>query len=292
MLWPSTVIGAGAGFAIASIPGALLGALLGQAMDRRMQLHSWAHVRERLGGRPVLRDDEVLFVLLGRLAKSDGRVGEGHIQQARQEMYRLEMGEPERRRAIAAFNRGKNGKDRLGNYLLRLKQQPHAAEGMLRACWRMAWADGRAGRHERELLLDWGQKLGWSAAKSRRWPWSMNLSGMACPMRASAISKPCACWAWSNMRSLRRSNRHIAGCSAATTRTNWWVAAQARPKCVKPQIAHVICIRRTRSSASVVVFSRLFPGLASLGSDGTVALAPPCYYQVWRSTRPGDSCCP
>lgn len=165
MLWPSTVIGAGAGFAIASIPGALLGALLGQAMDRRMQLHSWAHVRERLGGRPVLRDDEVLFVLLGRLAKSDGRVGEGHIQQARQEMYRLEMGEPERRRAIAAFNRGKNGKDRLGNYLLRLKQQPHAAEGMLRACWRMAWADGRAGRHERELLLDWGQKLGWSAAK-------------------------------------------------------------------------------------------------------------------------------
>ncbi|MGH8380726.1 TerB family tellurite resistance protein [Pseudomonas sp.] len=165
MLWPSTVIGAGAGFAIASIPGALLGALLGQAMDRRLQLHSWAHVRERLGGRPVLRDDEVLFVLLGRLAKCDGRVVDGHIQQARQEMQRLEMSEPARRRAIAAFNRGKRGKDRLGVYLRRLKQQPHAAEGMLRACWRMAWADGRAGRHERELLLDWGQQLGWSVPK-------------------------------------------------------------------------------------------------------------------------------
>jgi len=165
MLWPSTVIGAGAGFAIASIPGALLGALLGQAMDRRLQLHSWAHVRERLGGRPVLRDDEVLFVLLGRLAKCDGRVVDGHIQQARQEMQRLEMSEPARRRAIAAFNRGKSGKDRLGVYLRRLRQQPHAAEGMLRACWRMAWADGRAGRHERELLLDWGRQLGWSAPK-------------------------------------------------------------------------------------------------------------------------------
>ncbi|MEG0861403.1 MAG: TerB family tellurite resistance protein [Pseudomonas sp.] len=165
MLWPSTVIGAGAGFAIASIPGALLGALLGQAMDRRLQLHSWAHVRERLGGRPVLRDDEVLFVLLGRLAKCDGRVVDGHIQQARLEMQRLEMSEPARRRAIAAFNRGKRGKDRLGAYLRRLKQQPHAAEGMLRACWRMAWADGRAGQHERELLLDWGQQLGWSAAR-------------------------------------------------------------------------------------------------------------------------------
>ena len=165
MLWPSTVIGAGAGFAIASIPGALLGALLGQAMDRRLQLHSWAHVRERLGGRPVLRDDEVLFVLLGRLAKSDGRVVEGHIQQARVEMQRLEMSEPARRRAIAAFNRGKGGKERLGVHLRRLKQQPHAAEGMLRACWRMVWADGQAGRHERELLLAWGQALGWSAAK-------------------------------------------------------------------------------------------------------------------------------
>lgn len=165
MLWPSTVIGAGAGFAIASIPGALLGALLGQAMDRHLQLHSWAHVRERLGGRPVLRDDEVLFVLLGRLAKSDGRVVDGHIQQARQEMQRLEMGEPARHRAIAAFNRGKSGKDRMGIYLRRMKQQPHAAEGMLRACWRMVWADGRAGRHERELILYWGQLLGWSARK-------------------------------------------------------------------------------------------------------------------------------
>ncbi len=165
MLWPSTVIGAGAGFAIASIPGALLGALLGQAMDRRLQLHSWAHLRERLGGRSVLRDDEVLFVLLGRLAKCDGRVVDGHIQQARLEMQRLEMNDTARRRAIAAFNRGKSGKERLGGYLRRLSLQPHAAEGMLRACWRMVWADGRAGRQERELLLGWGQQLGWSATR-------------------------------------------------------------------------------------------------------------------------------
>ncbi|HCN45494.1 MAG TPA: molecular chaperone DjlA, partial [Pseudomonas sp.] len=139
MLWPSTVIGAGAGFAVASIPGALLGALLGQAMDRRLQLHSWAHLREKLGGRPVLRDDEVLFVLLGRLAKSDGRVVEGHIQQARQEMQRLDMNEDARKRAIAAFNLGKGGRERVEAHLQRLKLQPHAAEGVLRACCRMAW---------------------------------------------------------------------------------------------------------------------------------------------------------
>jgi len=162
MWWPSTVIGLGAGFAVASIPGALLGALLGQAMDRRLRVQGWDDLRERLSGRPALRDEELLFVLLGRLAKSDGRVSEQHIQQARQEMVRLDLAETARMRAIAAFNRGKAGKDRLAGHLRRIRLQPHAAEGTLRACWRMAWADGKAGQHERELLLDWGQKLGLS----------------------------------------------------------------------------------------------------------------------------------
>lgn len=132
MWWPGTLIGAGAGFAIASIPGAMLGALLGQALDRRLNLQGWAQVRERLGGRPALRNDELLFVLLGRLAKSDGRVVDGHIQQARQEMRALDLSESAQRRAIAAFNRGKSGNDRLRGYMRRLAVQPHAAEGVLR----------------------------------------------------------------------------------------------------------------------------------------------------------------
>ena len=162
MLWPGTLIGAGAGFAIASIPGAILGALLGQALDRRLHLQSWGHLREKLGGRPVLRNDELLFVLLGRLAKCDGQVMAGHIDQARAEMRALDMSGPAQRRAIAAFNRGKSGRDRLRGYLRRLSAQPHAAEGVLRACWRMVWADGRAGRSERELISQWGLWLGWT----------------------------------------------------------------------------------------------------------------------------------
>jgi DnaJ like chaperone protein len=162
MLWPGTLIGAGAGYAIASIPGAMLGALLGQALDRRLQLQGWAHLREKLGGRPTLRNDELLFVLLGRLAKCDGRVVDGHIQQARQEMRSLEMTESAQRRAIAAFNRGKSGHDRLRGHMRRLSAQPHAAEGVLRACWRMIWADGRAGVGELELVAQWGKWLGWT----------------------------------------------------------------------------------------------------------------------------------
>jgi DnaJ like chaperone protein len=162
MLWPGTLIGAGGGFLIASIPGAMLGALLGQALDRRLQLHSWAHLRERLGGRAVLRNDELLFVLLGRLAKSGGRVVDKHIEQARQEMRLLDMSAPAQKRAIGAFNRGKSGNESLRGYLRRLKSQPHAAEGVLRACWRMIIADGRVDTRERELIVRWGRWLGWT----------------------------------------------------------------------------------------------------------------------------------
>lgn len=162
MLWPGTLLGAGVGYAIASIPGAMLGALLGQAVDRRLQLHSWAHLRERLGGRPAVHDDELLFVMLGRLAKSGGRVVASHISQARAEMRSLNLDEAAQRRAILAFNRGKDGTDGLRGYLRRLRDQPELAESLLRACWRMAWADGKAGRQERGLIATWGQWLGWT----------------------------------------------------------------------------------------------------------------------------------
>ena len=162
MLWPGTLVGAGAGFFIASIPGAMLGALLGQALDRRLQLHSWAHLLERLGARPVLRNDELLFLLLGRLAKSGGRVVDKHIEQARLEMRQLDMEPAAQKRAIAALNRGKSGNDSLRGYLRRLKAQPHAAEGVLRACWRMILADGRVAPQERELIALWGGWLGWT----------------------------------------------------------------------------------------------------------------------------------
>ncbi|NBA97732.1 DnaJ domain-containing protein [Pseudomonas sp. R5(2019)] len=165
MLWPVTLIGAAAGFAIASIPGTLLGALLGQAMDRQLRVQDWPDLLERLSGRSALRDDEVLFVLLGRLAKSSGRVVDGHIQQAQLEMRRLGLEGGSRKRAITAFNRGKAGRDRLRGHLLRLSRQPNTAEGLLRACWRMIWADGRATREERELIVQWGKWLGWGQVR-------------------------------------------------------------------------------------------------------------------------------
>ncbi|MDA8483879.1 TerB family tellurite resistance protein [Pseudomonas resinovorans] len=160
MVWPATLIGAAAGFALASIPGAMLGALLGQVLDRRLKLESWGDLRARLRGDPAIEEEDLLFVLLGRLAKSDGRVQEAHIQQARSEMKRIGLDDAGARRAIAAFNRGKAGNDNLQPSLRVLKDERLTVERLLRSCWQMAAADGRIGQHERELILQWGHWLG------------------------------------------------------------------------------------------------------------------------------------
>ncbi|TBU76385.1 DnaJ domain-containing protein [Phytopseudomonas daroniae] len=160
MYWPLTLVGALAGFALASIPGLLLGGLLGQVLDRRLGLRGWTALGEHLRGKTTVRDDELLFVMLGRLAKSDGVVQQAHIRQARAEMQRLVVGEAAKSAAIEAFSRGKTGQDNLRGSLQRRRAD---ADALLRACWRMAWADGRVGQAERELILLWGKWLGVSA---------------------------------------------------------------------------------------------------------------------------------
>lgn len=167
MYWPATLMGALGGFALASIPGALLGGLLGQALDRRLALASLDDLR-RLFGRPVPRDDELLFLLLGRLAKCDGPVQSAHIQCARDEMRRLGLDEAARRQAIEAFSRGKLGQDSLRLPLRRLRGNRPRSDELLRACWRMAWADARLGNGERELIMLWARWMQRDAGEVER----------------------------------------------------------------------------------------------------------------------------
>ncbi|WP_375741177.1 TerB family tellurite resistance protein [Pseudomonas boanensis] len=162
MAWPATFLGAAAGLALASIPGALLGGLLGHVLDRRLGLDSWASLKARLQGEPPILEQDLLFVLLGRLAKSEGRVMELHIQQARAEMRRLGLDEAGTRRAIEAFTRGKQSEKGIQVSLKRLQGRRPAIERLLRSCWQMAAVDGRIGQRERELILQWGRWLGCS----------------------------------------------------------------------------------------------------------------------------------
>lgn len=168
MYWPATVVGAVGGFALASIPGALLGGLLGQALDRKLGLQTLDDLRRLFGRPPAPTDTDLLFLLLGRLAKSDGPVLAQHIQCARDEMRRLGMDERARRQAIEAFSRGKVGQVSLRGPLRRLRRESEQVDRLLRACWRMAWADGRVGSNERELILLWGRWLARDLAEVER----------------------------------------------------------------------------------------------------------------------------
>lgn len=162
MIWPATLAGAVAGFALANIPGALLGGLLGQVLDRRLRLNDWHSLRARLVRRSQPADEDLLFLMLGWLAKSNGRVLPSHIQQARAEMQRLALDEAAQQRAIEAFSRGKTACDSLRGPLQR---QTGRGEQLLRACWRMAWVDGQVTAQEQELLHLWGKWLGWNGAR-------------------------------------------------------------------------------------------------------------------------------
>lgn len=162
--WPATLVGAVGGFALANIPGALLGGLLGQLLDRRLAINSGDDLRRFFGLAARPADDELLFMLLGRLAKADGVVQPKHIDCARDEMRRLGMHDAARTQAIEAFSRGKLGRESFRRPLRRLRSQPEQARRLLRACWRMVWADGRQGPREHELLLLWARWLEVDAA--------------------------------------------------------------------------------------------------------------------------------
>jgi len=173
MIWPATFLGAFLGLLLGRLPGALFGALLGQALDRRLQLQHWRDLPGRLrsqfaGSTHAVDEQELLFLLLGRLAKSEGAVQESHIQMARAEMQRLQLDEAAQREAIAAFGRGKSVLDSLLKRALNERMlRPQRGEALLRACWRMAFADGWLGPREQALLLQWGAWLGFRAQQVR-----------------------------------------------------------------------------------------------------------------------------
>ncbi len=165
MIWPATWLGAAAGFAFASIPGALLGGLLGQLLDRQLRLPSWSVLLGMFRRQSELGVDELRFLLLGRLAKRNGRVLPAHIEQAREEMRRLGLDPQAEQLAIAAFNQGKAQELDLRGPLRRLRSQRGEAQSMLLSCWRMVGAAGGASDQQRELILLWGKWLGWSTAE-------------------------------------------------------------------------------------------------------------------------------
>jgi DnaJ like chaperone protein len=172
MLWPVTLAGAVLGVWIADVPGAILGAVLGHALDRHWRLKRWAELPERLRqtfGSERASFEHILFLCLGRLAKSEGRVLPEHLQLARDLMQQYRMDEPGRLQAMGWFNQGKEAGDRLTPMVRKLlRREPARTAELLDGCWRMALADGALGPRERELLDQWASKVGVGRTEQQR----------------------------------------------------------------------------------------------------------------------------
>ncbi len=166
MIWPVTIASTLVGLAVAHIPGALFGALVGSIVDRNLAIKSWSELRERLSrsNTPSLNAQQVLFMLLGHLAKSTGQVTSEHIQTARVEMQRLQLTGIIQKLAIAAFSRGKHCRlADLRSGLLGHYATVEKAEGLLQAGWRMALAQGMPTAKQQRMLQQCADWLGCSA---------------------------------------------------------------------------------------------------------------------------------
>ena len=100
------IVGAVAGFATGQPLVAVVGLLLGHQFDRGFAERAGA---PEGAGRTVLPEPYIkaLFQIVGHLAKADGRVTEDEIRAARALMHRLNLGPAQIRRAISAFEEGK-----------------------------------------------------------------------------------------------------------------------------------------------------------------------------------------
>lgn len=166
MVWPLTLLGVVVGGFIAGVPTAILGGVLGHALDRHWRLSRWSDIPLRLGLRPAF--EQVLFQCLGRVAKADGRVTEQHLQLARELMQQYRLDDQQRLAAMKDFNAGKGSGNSMERRLRRLfRQQPQRNAELLDGCWRMALIQPR---HDAALrLLDtWSQWAGLSRAEQQR----------------------------------------------------------------------------------------------------------------------------
>jgi DnaJ like chaperone protein len=155
--WIGKLGGGLLGFMAGGYVGAFLGALLGHQFDRGL-------AGQRPGGWDggmAERDRqqvffEATFLVMGHLAKADGRVSEEEIQAARGVMHRMRLRPEAVRQAIALFTRGKRPDFDIDEQVRVLRRacghQPDLIQAFLEIQMDLALSKGGIKPRERELL--------------------------------------------------------------------------------------------------------------------------------------------
>lgn len=166
MSWVGKIGGAIAGLIVSGGHpiGALLGGFLGHQFDRGLKTGSGPFVG---GAASAARQEiffETTFLVMGHLAKVDGRVSEEEIQAARTVMHRMQLRPEDVRRAIDLFNAGKRADVNIDDRVTKLRQtcggQPELIRTFLEIQMDMAVGKGSITAAERQLLWRIARLLG------------------------------------------------------------------------------------------------------------------------------------
>lgn len=172
------LIGTLLGFAIARLPGALLGFVVGYWFD-----YSYAQQIRQGGFTSLFKDPELsshqatfffaMFATMGHLAKSKGRVTETDIAQAQHLMETLELRGDTMREAQQAFREGKDSAFPLEATLRRFRQDSRGRFDLLQLFMEQlvsaALSDSKLERREYDVLLRASRALGFNKFELDRW---------------------------------------------------------------------------------------------------------------------------
>jgi len=160
--WVGKIVGGALGFVVSggNIIGVAIGAFIGHQFDRGL---SFGDRTGHLGGAGHYSGAErqaaffeTTFLVMGYVAKADGRVTEDEIQAARSVMHRMQLRPEDVRRAIDLFTEGKQPDTNIEPRVHRLRQtcghQPELIQAFLEVQLEIALSQGSMSAEERSVL--------------------------------------------------------------------------------------------------------------------------------------------
>lgn len=162
------LLGAIFGALIGGLIGSLIGLWIGHLFDRALSNSQIAFVFETVRDRNQIQQQffETTFLLMGHMAKADGRVSEDEIQAARNVMQQMRLNEAQKQHAIDLFSRGKNPDFDVDSQVRKYVQTAHGnrmlSQMMLEILVMFSMVDGEIHDNEHALLHRIGIGLGFA----------------------------------------------------------------------------------------------------------------------------------
>lgn len=167
MNWTGKILGMVIGFIFGGPVGVVIGLFLGHLVDQ-------GFLRKLLSSAIYSRTNQsrvqgvffnATFMMMGYVAKSDGRVSENEIRAARHVMNNMGLSDSMKREAIRLFTEGKQPHFNPHDTIAQLKQvclfQPNLLRMFVEIQIQMAYADGRTiSDRKRQVLESMCQQLG------------------------------------------------------------------------------------------------------------------------------------